>query len=251
MDSIPEKSETGFNENTGPHPLRLLSVSRMTPETYLMLFEILRAPEFHYHAGQWIALRHGADDEAFFSIASAPNAVGSGLFEVALRDYGERSSAWLLNLLPGTAVMAFGPYGSFSRVQTQRVPTAYIGTGTGVAPFRAMLQAQLSHQPSFEMPRVILAGHRDEERILWRDEFEAWDAQHVQLTYWVTLSNPASGWQGLCGYVQDHVRALAESHAFGAYFVCGHASMVQDVSKMLVRSHGVERSAIHTEPASG
>jgi NAD(P)H-flavin reductase len=67
--------------------------------------------------------------------------------------------------------------------------------------------------------------------------------EHPNLHYMPTLSRESHGWTGARGYVQEHVRRLAEGrHDMDAY-ICGLKDMVT-ANRDLLKSLGWDRKAI-------
>ncbi len=244
------KSKLSWSRIEERHTLRLVQTALLVPEVYLMEFEVLSETAFEYHPGQWMVFRPEDGNDIFLSLASSVGSLGRNRIEIALRDYGEQSGQQLLKMAPGTTLTAWGPSGGFPWTKSLRAPAAFIGTGTGLTPFRAMLQAALTSQGPLAAPLVVLAGHRDESRVLWRNEFETWAATHPHLTYSLTLSHPSHAWQGRTGYVQDHLLDLMDTSNPQEFYLCGHTPMVQQVREMLVERHGISAKKIYTELTS-
>ncbi len=178
-----------------------------------------------------------------YSIASAPDPERPGHFELAvLRGSG---GGVLDDLVVGGAVEVFGPKGSFLRQQPAGPAEVYVGTGTGLAPLRAMLQAALAAGGDF--PLVLLFGARTETEILWRAELEGLSANQPRFRYLVTLSQPQNGWSGLCGRVQDHLAEILAPHPDARIYVCGVSEMVAECITKVTTELAVPRERVVTE----
>jgi NAD(P)H-flavin reductase len=89
----------------------------------------------------------------------------------------------------------------------------------------------------------LLYGNRTEKDIYYHREFLGLAKQHRNFHYRPTLSRGDDGWQGLRGYVQDHVpRVVADRKDMHAY-ICGLAKMVK-ANRDLLKSLGWERQSI-------
>lgn len=161
---------------------------------------------FEYAAGQYVGLRYG-DTSRAYSLASAPSASTP---EVCVRRVpdGRLSPQLCETLQVGDQVTLRGPYGElvFDRPSTRDV--AFLATGTGVAPFRGMIQT------FFEEGRDVIDGH---ERDVWlfagaawaddlpyRQAFRSLAAERDQFHYvpCVTRESAIRAWDGETAYVQ-------------------------------------------------
>jgi NAD(P)H-flavin reductase len=179
-----------------------------------------------------------------YSIASAMGAHGPGELEIAV---ARGSSPEPLDALAdGDWVRAVGPSGGFRWVDAA-APSVFLAVGTGVSPFRAMLQQDLGR--AADAPVLLLFGCRTEADILWHDELRALSSRHPRLRFEPTLSRAEAGWAGRRGHVQGHfaelVAPLAQRNA--AIYVCGLSAMVDDCVARLEGELGVPKSRIFTE----
>jgi NAD(P)H-flavin reductase len=119
-----------------------------------------------------------------------------------------------------------------------------VATGSGLAPFRALLQEELAHPLGPQTGLVF--GCRTESDILWRSELDDWSATHSRFRLTVTLSRPSGEWAGESGWVQRHVLQVARTIEPAMALLCGLSPMTDAVEKMLVES-GFPASAIRVE----
>ncbi|HQB43008.1 MAG TPA: FAD-dependent oxidoreductase [Polyangiaceae bacterium] len=204
-------------------------------------------PDFEFEAGQWISCRipatYGEDLARSYSLASAPRADGTFDLAVARVDEGP-GSTYLHSLDLGAEVTISRAQGFFTMDEFER-PAIMIATGTGISPFRAMLQA-LDAQGAFPYPVCLLLGVRTEKDILYGDEFEAL-ARQRNLDFSVTLSQP-SQWSGRRGYVQTHLPELVGRFQGQCdVYICGLSKMVKDVRRILKEELGLTKHQIHSE----
>jgi CDP-4-dehydro-6-deoxyglucose reductase len=183
-----------------------------------------------------------------YSFASAPGAREHGRFDIAVTRVEGGPTSTALHALPlGAELHAEGPRGGWLslRPEEQDTPTLLVATGSGLAPFRAVLEDQMGS--ARRAPVGLLFGCRTEADVLWADELDAWQRRLPSLRVWVTLSQPSAAWSGRDGHVQRHlaeaVRALRPELAL----LCGLSPMVDDVERLLTEI-GVSESAIRTEP---
>jgi sulfite reductase alpha subunit-like flavoprotein len=139
----------------------------------------------------------------------------------------------------------------FTRGKDAPLPSLLIATGTGVTPFRSMIQAALD--AGEDAPLWLLFGARYEEDILYGDELKRWAAEHPHFRYEITLSRASGGWTGRRGYVQHHASELVrELRALGGEgephaYICGLDRMVSAAKDLLRNELALPRKHVHTE----
>jgi len=191
-------------------------------QCYHFEFVIDALQSFPFAPGQFISAvaddASGKQQTRAYSLASAPegnrfelcvNRVEAGFFSNHLADLPDEP------LPVGGTIQMHGPHGYF----TLREPIAdsiLVATGTGVAPMRGFLQGIFPSDGSdrSEGKEIWLVyGTRHESEIYYREEFEALSARHPNFHYLVTLSRATESWNGLRGYVQEHVARIVEERA--------------------------------------
>ncbi len=180
-----------------------------------------------------------------YSVASAPDGCNRLDFAVTRVEGGPTSTA-LHTLSAGAIVEADGPnHGWLARRESERdAPALLIATGSGLAPFRALLQEELARNPG--PPIGLLFGCRTQADILWRDELEHWTTAVRRFSLIVTLSRPDIDWRGATGWVQLHVSNAIRALHPELVLLCGLSPMTEVVERNLV-ALGISAQAIRTE----
>ena len=189
-------------------------------QCFHFVFVIDDMESFHYAPGQFVSAvapdQNGKQQTRAYSIASAAkanrfelcvNRVENGFFSNHLAD--------LPDLPIGAAIQLHGPHGHFV-LQEPITDSIFIATGTGIAPMRAYIQWLFPEDgPDRSQSKEIwlVYGTRYETEIYYQEEFEALARRTPNFHYLATLSRPKEGWQGLRGYVQDHVARVIEERA--------------------------------------
>src|SRR5690606_38150492 len=109
---------------------------------------------------------------------SAPDHAGPGRLDFAVtRVEGGPTSTALHAMQPGAIIEAVGPNRDWlaRRPDEREVRAVLVATGSGLAPFRAVLQEELARTDG--PPIGLLFGCRTQADILWRDELERWAAE--------------------------------------------------------------------------
>jgi ferredoxin-NADP reductase len=226
--------------------VRSVSLSRFTNH---LDFEIPREKRFGFVAGQWLSFRQpntdGEEITRAYSICSPPS--DDNRFALCLnRVQGGFMSNFLCDMKEGEQVSLQGPFGDFI-LRPPISDTIFIATGTGIAPFRSMLQwlfaDRVRHQ---EKQFWLLFGNRHERDIYYYDEFLALACQHSNFHYLPTLSRPDEKWRGMRGYVQQHVPDIAQDRPDMHAYICGLDKMVK-ANRELLKSLGWDKKRIRHE----
>ena len=228
------------------HAAYLRNVWYTNDRTKHFEFETRNGSQFEYQPGQFISMDveiEGSECIRSYSIASSPH--HDNRFDLCLNIVPHGLvSPWLFHLKPGDHIQFSGPYGGFTLRQPLDPVSAFIATGTGIAPIRAMLQYIYQDPNPAEV--WLLFGVRREADILYREEFEKMARANPGFHFIPTLSRPDPVWRGHVGYVQKQIaRYLAGRQGLHAY-VCGLKKMVNDVCREL-KVMGYEESALSFE----
>jgi CDP-4-dehydro-6-deoxyglucose reductase len=223
---------------------RLIESHLIAPEVKHFVFEAAGAGQLHYLPGQFVSLTEDLDGKQItraYSIASAPS---GNRFELCLNRVQDGIfSPYLFDLQPGSEVDMQGPLGYFTWREPLR-ECVLVATGTGIAPFRAMLQQRLPLNHPHTVTLVF--GTRYRETLLYRAEFEELSRRFANFRFWPTLSRPETEWTGRTGYVQQHaLEAVGERRDLDVY-ICGLKAMVDDMRQRL-KTIGFDRKQIIVE----
>ncbi len=224
---------------------RLLSSHELAPGVRHFVLEAPEVASLPFTPGQWVSLSrelHGKKITRAYSIASAPDETNR--FALCLNKVEDGVfSPFLFDMAEGDSVDMKGPYGTFVLRHPER-EIVMIATGTGIAPFRSMLDF---HFASGLQPKVtLLFGVRYPETILYRNDFEAWEVQHPNFQFWPTLSKAPADWTGRRGHVQQHLDEALAGRTDVDVYVCGLRAMVDDVRELL-KAKGFDRKQIISE----
>jgi CDP-4-dehydro-6-deoxyglucose reductase len=220
---------------------RVIGRSPLSPRVTELTFRIEGDEPFRWLAGQHVTLRPELPlgDPSYYSIAVAPTQ--AGLRELTLAVANDSDTA--AHAAVGSIVLVEGPFG---RLTWQEAPGALlVGTGTAVAPLRAIAHDALSSRPETRL--VLVAGNRTEEDLLWHRELLALAGEHSSFRYEPVVSRPNADWAGRRGRVQDHLRDVAAGLPDGfRVYLCGSERMVKD-SQSVLGEHGVTPEQILSE----
>jgi len=228
---------------------RLISWIEIAPGVRHFVFEAEGVERLEFLPGQFVsfaAIVNGKEITRAYSLAAAPRL--SNRFELCLNLVPDgHISTLLFAMQPGETIAMGQPLGMFVLRNPQR-EAIFVATGTGIAPFRAMLQARLppgSPRPA-SPPMTLLFGVRYESTILYRGEFEQMAAEFPWFRFWPTLSRPDAGWTGRSGHVQAHLAEAIGTRRDLDVYLCGLKMMVDDVRSIL-KGMGLDRKQIFYE----
>lgn len=152
-------------------------------------------------------------------------------------------SKFFLEKKEGDTVEVLAPLGTF-HLFPPTGPIVFIATGTGIVPFRTMIDDYLQSGGKENM--TLLWGLRHEEDIFWKELFDGWVGRYSNFHYTIVLSHPTGAWKGQTGHVTEHIQE--EIHGIKTYifYLCGNSHMIQDVKTDLL-AHTIPEGQIKTE----
>jgi CDP-4-dehydro-6-deoxyglucose reductase len=224
---------------------KLLSWKELAPEVHHFEFEIPGKQDFTFTPGQFVSVLEKVDGREITRAYSIASPREGNRFSLCLNHVPDGLvSSYLFQIAPGEEVEMHEPLGYFTLRHPER-RAVFVGTGTGIAPFRSML---LDHLPKTQPRITLLFGARHEHGLLYRDELEKLAADYPTFHFLPTITRPTDSWTGRTGRVQAHLdEALALENPAAKInvdvYVCGLKEMVDDVRQELKR-RGFDRKQI-------
>ena len=139
-----------------------------------------------------------------YSIASPPSSPHRITLVLNLVSGGP-GSTYLYGLREGDTTSFKGPAGSFFLRDDVTRHLFFVATGTGIAPFRSMLLAQLERATG--QPLTLFWGLRNHRDLYYQEELTEWAARYPQFSFVTTLSQPEEDWSGANGRVTTLVKS--------------------------------------------
>jgi len=226
--------------------VRLVRSVALSEQTKHLEFQVPGAPRFGFVAGQWLSLKtnkpNGEEITRAYSLASPPG--DDNRFDLCLNRVQDGfMSNFLCDMKEGQEIRCQGPFGDFILRPPLR-DTAFIATGTGIAPFRSMLHWLLANPARHQNKQFwLLFGNRTRNDIYYHDELLRLAERHPTFHYVPTLSRGGPEWQGLRGYVQEHVPGIVEGRTDLHAYICGLDKMIK-ANRDLLKSLGWDRKSI-------
>lgn len=213
-------------------------------------FELISPSKLSFEAGQYIMIN--IPDVAYkrsYSIASPPSTNHAVELLVDLSPQGP-GTKYLQQLQDGETLEFMAPLGNFTvpsaqtEVGQSEKELLFIATGSGIAPFKSMLNDLLITKQD-QRPITLLWGMRQELDQFWYDDFGILAEEHANFSFQPVLSRPSQKWPFHKGYVTDVLAIQAEFGERG-YYLCGSNNMITDV-RTLLQEKGVDLQNVHTE----
>jgi len=178
-----------------------------------------------------------------YSIASSP-IKNSKEFKLCIkRVENGRGSNWLNNLKVNETINFIGPNGHFTH-KGEKPNSFFIATGTGLAPFTAMIE-DLINQGS-DRNLELLFGVRHIKDVFYQ-EWLSELAKKGDFKFTTTLSRPEDeNWKGSVGRVTNILREKELDTKNTEFYICGLNNMIEEIVEIL-KEKGVPEESIHFE----
>ena len=209
---------------------------------------LLEPSSIMFKAGQFVSFEVPKEGQPRpltrpYSIASPPSLRDRVLLVLNLVQGGPGSS-YLFSLREGSQTSFKGPAGAFYLRDDGARDLLFVATGTGIAPLRSMMLAQLERGESRSV--TLFWGLRSQRDLYWQDELTALALAHPNFSFVTTLSRPESGWEGTNGRVTALIDERVSRVTNLAVYLCGGSGMIKDVTARL-NAKGL--CPIYREPA--
>ena len=185
-----------------------------------------------FRPGQYVSLGEGGTRLEFF-VRRLPDG---------------RFSNLLWRQVPGARLLVGPLKGLFTLDAQDRRPRVLIGTGTGLAPLLAMLEAAAT--AGDHTPTVLVHGASFHAELAYGERIAAFAANGLTLDYRPTVSRPQekrnAGWGGRTGRAEAQLAQLLEEwrwlRAGGSVaYLCGNPDMVAACRAVLIEAGFGER----------
>lgn len=237
--------------------LKLVHNRVLTPSIHELTFLPQTESDFNYQAGQFmqflIPCRTGNDAVVLhrnYSFATAP---GQPELTFTVRKMPAPNtscepglgSTYLCSMKTGDTIDAIGPMGDFllNNEAANERRQVFIGGGAGIAPLRALIQAELESAQSNRSIQFFY-GARNKSELCYYDDFMALQSEE-RLQYHPVLSEQDDNWRGLSGFVHEIAQAWIQTQDVQSLdvYVCGPPAMLAATQSML-RAIGVPQEHI-------
>ena len=210
-----------------------------------------------FESGQYMTIGVMVDGRMVqrpYSVASPPAAIGTDGYEFYIRlVHGGTFTPLLWDLPIGHGMRMIGPKGKFMLQPDDDRTHIFISSGTGNAPFVAMMRQMLLDG----RPRnvVFLNGVSHASELGYRDVVEGWERRgEYPVRYVPTVSRPAdprnAGWTGRTGRVEAILGGVLDelrlTPADSIAYICGNPDMILSAEATLLE-RGYPEDQVHKE----
>ena len=230
-------------------------IEQATPNTRRFWIRVPELESFDFSPGQFVTLDlpvHEKPNKRWrsYSIASWPNGTNEFELLIVLLEGGVGTTYLFNEVQEGSELTLRGPLGVFTLPQELDKDLYFICTGTGIAPFRSMVNhIRLHNLPHREINLVF--GTRTTGDLLYVEELRQLERELPGFHFFPTLSRET--WEGCCGYVhtvyEDLVKEKKNGHEEpppASFYLCGWKNMV-DEAKQRILALGYDKKMIHLE----
>ncbi len=229
----------------------IIDIRNETPNTRRFWFQLEKP--FDFKPGQFVTLDlpiHEKKNKRWrsYSVASAPD--GSNVFELVIVFLeGGAGTNYLFNEIKvGSKISLRGPLGVFVLPATIHQDLYFICTGTGIAPFRSMVNHLLKNKLPTKKLHLIF-GCRYKTDILYYQEFRELEKNYPQFHFYPCFSRENEvGEQEYKGYVHQVYQNLVQAGnpEQSMFYLCGWKNMIDEAREHL-KNAGVDKKEIHFE----
>ncbi len=221
--------------------LKLIESKMLSSKVRHFSFQIVDNPEFTFLPGQFISLHFNKKDgqpiKRSYSIASIHGDETNLDFAATFVDNGP-GTEFLFNLQPADTVLASGPYGKLILKDRDILPKRYIfiGTGTGITPYRSMLNKIADNLNNQNHSTLILQGVQNPDDLLYASDFlkltEKFNNYEFR-AYYSRYKNKLSKQYEFTGYIQNSFSDIKLDNSNDVIYLCGNPYMIEEIVGIL------------------
>ena len=161
---------------------------------------------------------------------------------------GGLGTTYLFNeAVVGTAFPVRGPQGHFVLTDPIATDIFMVCTGTGIAPFRSMIQ-HIHHNDIPHKDIYLVYGTRKCQDALYLDEFLGLKHKLPKFHYFPTFSREETVAEGLSiGYVHGvYEQLMKDKTEMPHFYLCGWKDMITE-ARQRIQDLGVDKKSVHFE----
>jgi len=229
---------------------KLSKIEELSSTTKRFFLEVEGDEIVDFTAGQFIVTDLPLGEKRIqrwrsYSLANAPDKSNVLELVIVKLEEGAGSTYFHEQIKIGDTIKFKAPDGSFCLPETIDHDIVMLATGTGVAPFRSMLHDIVNRNISHKKIHLIF-GTREEEGILYKEEFEEFEKTIEGFSYSVALSRQE--YKGYQGYIHNlYMEKYKEVRKDLHFYICGWSVMIDEAVANIYTKLGYDKSQIHYE----
>lgn len=227
---------------------KVINIENETIDTKRFWIEVPELEVFDFKPGQFVTLDlpiHEKPNKRWrsYSISSWPD--GTNIFEllIVLNPHGVGTPYLFNEIKVGSELVFRGAQGVFTLPDNLDKDLYLICTGTGIAPFRSMVNYINKNKITHQAINLIY-GCRKRGNLLYFEELIELQNSLKHFNYIPTLSREE--WDGKKGYVHHVYEELCASKPDAIFYLCGWKDMI-DEAKERIQKIGYDKKNIHFE----
>jgi len=227
---------------------KITDILQEGPNTRRFFLKVEADEVIDFEAGQFVTMDLPIHEKRLkrwrsYSIANGPDGTNVLEFCIVNLDGGAGTSYLFETAEIGTEIRFKGPSGGFVLPKEIDHEMILVCTGTGVAPFRSMLQKIAQDKIEHKGIHLIF-GTRTKDNILYRDELNELAQTIPNCTYSIVLSREEN-WTGWKGHVHRVYEKLYKTpKADRKFYLCGWSQMVDSAVEKIIIDLGYEKSQV-------
>lgn len=244
------------------YPLQLDKIITETEFTRRFIFHIDSDGLFEYEAGQFLTCdlpigEKRAQRWRSYSIANWNPGNQEIEFCISYKEGGPASEYFFKNISIGDQFKCKGPEGTFILPDQTSQNLILICTGTGLAPFRSMIQKIIKQKITFDSIQLIY-GTRTLKDIIYKSELLQWPQDVLNLNTHICLSRESNLVEFNSpsvfvhpGYVHPVYKTMLQNNLIDSansnFLICGWSAMIDEAVLNLFSEYKIPRERIRFE----
>jgi CDP-4-dehydro-6-deoxyglucose reductase len=211
---------------------RIHNIQSLAPDVIKVELRLPPSATFDFVPGQYVDIIGTGGVRRSYSLASAD--CGAKLLELQIRavDGGVMSDYWFTRASANDLLRFSGPFGTFFLRDVAGIDLAFLATGTGIAPVKAMIESLSTLAPDRRPKSVTVIWGGRTLVDLYFDVTELTGNHH----FIPVLSRGGADWTGAKGYVQDALLEHKPDLSNTMVYACGSDAMIHSAKEVLTKA---------------
>ena len=225
---------------------RIVKIIQEAPQVRRFILQAETPFQQLFSPGQFVVLQQDSEEQGVIQRSYSISSIEPDLQTIELcisKNPKGVFTPWLFEQEVGYWIVGSEPQGNFIFQPTgNNIPYVFICTGTGVAPFRSMINEALKIKGASV---YLVFGNRSSEDILYHEDWKQLAQQNENFHYHPVLSRQEQSFAHN-GYVHPVYTKILEKTDDAQIYVCGWKDMLVETRRNL-KSMGFNRRQYHFE----
>lgn len=212
-------------------PSKINSLENFNDNVLKLVLRLPPTSKFKFHSGQYVNLIKG-NLKRSYSISNKSENKNQLEFFIKKYENGLMSNYLFEEARVNDLLRVEGPLGSFFLRDTESENIVFLGTGTGVAPIKSILDDLEQNPERFVNKNLwVFIGGRYQEDLFWEPNYS-----NLKLNFVKVLSREKKSFQGFKGYVQDALLNQNIQLENSQVYACGSSEMINAARLKLIKN---------------